>query len=350
MRRFLVVVAVVLAAACDSGPTEQEEQDGRTEVPNVRMLAGAQLVTTDTAVLIDGARFIVFGDRPIGISSQHSCEFKYGAFYEWLSDELMGEGWFIDISRRIVTDRRGDTVFTRYLDFGAVALEGTPAHHFQIDTAIVVDAGDHIRVDENYILDRILVYSHQTNMDGSEVTFVHEPFYEHMLAGGAVELTASGSEDIEPTAISLSFGPGVWVTGLWNGEDLSFEREQPVFRTDKPLVIELSRELDPDRTALSLFYAPPPPYNTDPEIVRPASAVFQLQETTDRVVIPAADLEEIASHLPEPEGVYLLGIHEYTVTQDALQILRIEAGITESLTALESNGCRLEVRMRKQSP
>jgi hypothetical protein len=30
-----------------------------------------------------------------------------------------------------------------------------------------------------------------------------------------------------------------------------------------------------------------------------------------------------------------------------LQILRIEAGITENLTALESSGCRLQVRMRK---
>lgn len=347
MRRFLVVIAVVLAAACDSGPTEQEEQEDRTEVPNVRMLAGAQLVTTDTAVLIDGEQFIIFGGRPIGIFSVHSSEFKYGAFYEWLSDELMGEQWFVDVGRSVVTGTRGDTVFTRYLDFGDVALEGTPAHRFQIDTAIVVDAGDHIRVDENHIWYRILVYSHRINMDGSELTSVREPFYEHMLAGGAVELMAGGSDDIEPTATSLSFGEGVWITALWNGEDLNFEQERPVFRTDEPLVIELSRELDLDRTVLDLCYAPPPPYNTDPEIVRPASAVFQLQETTDRVVIPASALVEIASHLPEPEGVYLLGIGEYTVTQDALQILRIEAGITENLTALESSGCRLQVRMRK---
>jgi hypothetical protein len=350
MRRFLVVIAVVLAAACDSGPTEREEQEDRTEVPNVRMLAGAQLVTTDTAVLVDGARLIVFGDRPIGIRSHHFTEFTYGGLYEQVNDELVGEQWFVDLGRTIVSDVRGDTVFTRDLDFGDVALEGTPADHFQIDTTTVVEAGDHVRVYENLIVNRVSIYIHRLNKDGSEVTFVRQPFYEHVLAGGAVELTASGSEDVEPTAASLSFGEGVRITAIWNGEDLSFERERPVFRTDEPLVIELSRELDPDRTVLSLFYAPPTPYNTDPDIVRPASAVFQLQETTDRVVIPASALQEIASHLPEPEGAYLLGINEYTVTQDALQIVRIEAGTTENLTAVESNGCRLQVRMRKQRP
>ena len=343
MKRASIAIAVVLASACHSDPTQTES----TAVPNVTALLGAQMVTTDSAVLVDGERRIDFGNSPRGIFVDHFTEFTYGGMYERINDALVDESWYMDVGRRIVTGVRGDTVFSRALDFGDVALEGTPALRHEIDTAIVVDAGDQVRVYENILLNRILIYNHRLNIDGSEVTFVHEPFYEHMVAGGAIELTASGSEDIEPTSASLTLRAGARIATVWNGMDLNFEQVRPVLRTDEPLVIELTRPLDPDRSLLLLAYAPPPPYDVDPEVVRRASAIFALQERTDRLVIPASALAEVASHLPEPEGGFVFRMYEYHVMEDVLEIVRVEDGIAETLSGLQSNGFGLYVTMRR---
>jgi hypothetical protein len=341
MRRGSLVVAVL---ACACGSTEPGDE---TEVPNVTMYPGVEMVTTDTAVLVNGERFIDFGHGPRGVFVDHFTEYTYGGMYERINDELVGESWYMDVGRRIVTDVRGDTVFTRALDLGDVALEGTPALRHEVDTAIVVDAGDQVHVYENIIVNRVLIYSHRLNMDGSEVSFAHEPYYERMLAGEAIELTASGSEDIEPTSASITLRQGMRITSLRNGEELPFEHELTVFRTDLPLVVNLDRPLDPDRSLLLLAYAPPPPFDVDPDVVRRATAVFKLQERTDRLVIPASALAAVASQLPAPEGGFVFRIYEYRVMEDALEIVRIKDGITEALSALQSNGFGLYVRLRR---
>jgi hypothetical protein len=342
MTRGYALTAVILASACDLGSTEPREQ---TEVPNVTVLAAAELVTTDTAVLVNGERLIDFGHGPRGIYVGHFTEFTYGGMYERINDELVGESWYMEVGRMIVTDERGDTVFLRSLDFGDVALGGTPARRHETDTVIVLDSRLPVRVYQKVISNRISIYNHRLNMDGSTVTFSHEPYYEHMLAGGAIELTASGSDDIEPTSASLTLRPGMRITSLWNGEHLSFEHVLTEFRTDKPLVVELSRQLDPDRTILHLEWAPPNSFVVDPDVRRRASAVFQLQERTDRLVIPASALAEIASHLPVAEGWFVFRIYEYHVMQDVLEIVRIKDGITESLRAVQSNGFGLYVKI-----
>lgn len=211
----------------------------------------------------------------------------------------------------------------------------------------VFDAGDQVHVYHNYILDRVSIYSHRINMGGSTVSFVHGPFYEHMVAGGAIELTASGSGDIEPASASVTLRAGARVTALSNGDDLDFRRERPVLRPDEPLVVELSRPLDPNRAVLRLSYAPAPGSGVDPDVVRRARAVFQLTETTDRVVIPASALAGIASHLPEEEGGFVFRVYEYLVKQDVLEIVRIENGTAESLSGLQVNVFGFYLRMRR---
>ncbi len=85
----------------------------------------------------------------------------------------------------------------------------------------------------------------------------------------------------------------------------------------------------------------------NPDVLRRASAVFQLRERTDRLVIPASALAEVASHLPDAEGGFVFRIYEYHVMQDVLQIVRIKEGIAENLRAVQSNGFGLYVKMRR---
>lgn len=344
MRRTSIAIVVVAALACDTPPTQNTDQ---TEVPNVTVLSGAEVVTTDTAVLVNGERLISFGSGPAGMLLHSFQEFTYGGLYEKLNDELVDDQSFMDVGRRIVTDERGDTVFSRSLDFGEVTLAGSSFSRYEIDTARVFDEGGDVQVYENGLLNRILIYARRLNMDGSTVTFAHEPFYDHMLAGNAVELRASGSGDIAPTSATLRATGGARVTRLWNGEDLDFEKQMPVLRIDEPLVVELSRPLDPDRTIILLAFVQPPPYNIDPEVANRASSVFMLKERTRRVVIPAAALADVAAHLPIAEGGLVFRIYEYIVSEDVLEIHRRRDGITEPLNFLQSNGVGFYVWMRR---
>jgi hypothetical protein len=340
--RVLAVIAFALPVfACESGPAGPDLES------NVSVFAGGEMATTDEAVLVDGVPRVQLGKTPRGMFVQHMTEYTYGGPYERINDELVGESWYLDVGRAIVARESGDTVFYRYLDFGDVALEGTAALHIEEDTVRAYPAGDHVRVDQNYILDRVLIYVHRLNMNGTTVSFVHEPYYEDMIGGRAVELTASGSADIRPTAASLTFRPGARVTGLWNGADLAFDAEQPVLHPDVPLVVQLSRPLESVQSVLQLFYAPPPGSGVDPETIRRASVCFQLKSRSDRVVIPAEALAEAASHLPVEEGLFIFRIYEYLPQNDVMTIVRVENGASESLSGLQVNVFGFYTRMRR---
>jgi hypothetical protein len=101
----------------------------------VTVLAGAEVTTTDDAVVVGGVPRIHLGGGPRGMFVQQSTEYTYGGLYEQINEELVGESWYMDVGRRVVTRESGDTIFTRALDFGNVALEGTPASHFEIDAS-----------------------------------------------------------------------------------------------------------------------------------------------------------------------------------------------------------------------
>lgn len=346
MRWIAFVTLAALASGCRWEMSGPPLETGDTQEPNVTVLMGASVIATDSAVLIDGGRHIDYGDGPFGLLSDHFTDYGYGGAYEVVNDALTEESWYMDVGRRIVTAVRADTTFTRALDFGEVALEGMPAGHFESDSARVIETPDGVRVYENLLLDRLSIYIVRLNRDGSTVTFVHAPFYEDMVAGAAVELTASGSDDIEPTSASLTMDAGARVVSLWNGKDLAFQVEKQLLDTHEPLIVELDRPLDPDWTILHFFYIQPPPYDMNPDSVRAASAVFMLDEQTDRVVIPAFALDQIASHLPVPDGQFMLRIYEYGVMENALRIVRSD-GITEDLTGIQSNGFSVTVRVRR---
>jgi hypothetical protein len=141
---------------------------------------------------------------------------------------------------------------------------------------------------------------------------------------------------------------GARVTALSNGDDLDFQQERPVLRTDEPLVVELNRPLDPDRALLRLMYVPPPVSGGPTEPIPGARAVFELERRTDRVVIPASALAEVASHVPEAvNGPYLLRISEYLLKEDVYEIVRAPDGTTESLSGLQVNHFSIYVRMNR---
>lgn len=329
---------VVTAAGCGDGPTRP------TFEPNVAVFPGAAVTTSDDAVLVGGAPHIDFGSGIRAIFLQHSTRFTYGGLYERINDGLTDESWYLDFRRSRITAERADTVFRRAVDFGDVALDGTAAIRTEINDPFVSQRDDHVRVLERYLLFRVLIYSHRHNIDGSEVSFVHEPFYEGMVGGQPVSLTASGSPEVHPASASFTVQPGPRVTTVWNGDVLPFESSMSELRHDQPLMLELDRPVDPDKTMIRIFYAPPNEAGVSSEVRRLASAAFGLLGRTDRVVIPPSALREIASHLPEALGGFIIQVSEYQIEDDVMDVTYSD-GIEETFAVLRASHFRIYARM-----
>lgn len=338
----LVAAVGALASACDSGTTEP----GGDEV-NVEVFAGADLTEEEDGVYVGGARRLQLGEDPVGLFLQHSTRYTYGGLNERVNDALVTESWYLDLRYAEITEERGDTIFVRWLDFGDVELGGTAARRTEEEGPMVTETEDHVRVGERYILNRVDIYTHRLNMDGSTVSFTHEPFYEDLMAGQAVELTASGSEDMEPTSASVTVEEGPEVVSLWNGEELDFQEERPVLQPDADLVVELDRPIDPEEALLRIAYAPPPDADVDPSAVERARAVFGLTAPTDRVVIPESALAEVASHLPKDEGGFVFAVSEYDGEDGVLDLVRTEDG-TETLAQRRVSHFTFYLRMQRE--
>lgn len=336
---LLLAPLLAVTGGCDpAGPDP-------SPTANVEVFAGADVTMGDSAVLVGGVPRIQLGTNPSGTFVQHSTRYSHGGPYERVNDELVGESWYMDVRHAYVSDERADTLFVRYLDFGDVTLEGTAAGQIRVDEPEVVELPDHVRVYENYILNRISIYGHRLNLDGSTVTFTHEPFYEDMVAGQPLTLTASGSHEIEPLTTSVALTPGARVTAFDNGGELAFDRERPVLRPDEPLVVALSRAVDPDRTILYIRYVAPSGTDVDPAVVQQARAAFGLTARTDQVVIPASALTELANRLPPGGGALIFTISEYLVDDEALEVIRVEDGAAETLSGLQVNHFHIYVDM-----
>jgi hypothetical protein len=313
--------------------------------PNVTVLPAADIVTTDEAVLVAGVPRMDYGARPRGMFAQHAIEYSYGGPFEPLDGDLSDESFYVDVARRVVTGESPDTVRFRYLELGDVALQGTAATVLRIDSVRVFPDPPPVRVYANFILNRVLVYAVERKIGGGSVVFATAPYYQQLLAGGEVNLSATGSSEIEPLLAPVRFASSARVIGLWNGQELDFERSRPVLRTDRPLVIAVSRALDPDRAWIWLAWFPRPGSGADPDAVRRASAVFELHRPTDRIVIPASALADLASHLPGPEGGFVLRISEYLVDDDAFDIGYASDGTAETLSRLQANVVTVLVRI-----
>ncbi len=346
--RFLIPIAVV-AFGCDTNPfVDPVDGDDLAPEPNVTVLAGGQMVTTDTAVLVNGYSHIDFGDGQRGVFIDHQTEYTYGGgWYEEVNDELWGDSWYIDVELTLRTSGGGDTILFRSLDFGDVWLEETLADRYERDTTEIYEGRDFVMVSENYINSRVLVYAHRYNDDGSGVSFAHEPFYEQMVAGGSIQLTVGGSDEIDSTSSDITVQPGFRVDSIWNGEPVGFQQSMPIFTPDQPLVISFNRPLQPDQTIIHLVFWVTPQNEMNGQISNNARAVFMLNESTSRVVIPASALNQIASHLPDGEGGFLLRIYEYHVMEDLFQIYRLDEGHTMPLKGVQSNMVGFLVKIRR---
>ena len=333
------VAALFAVGSCGGDIIEPDDPE-----PNVIVHLGAEVTTTDDAVLVDGAPQVHFSSSARGMFTQHSLTYENGGPFPPANDHMFQESWYMDVGRRVVTGLSADTVFMHYVDFGDVALEGTPSNHFAIDTVRVFDWGDgEVRVYDNFILKRISFFGDRLKADGSHVTFSHGPAYDLFLDSGTATLTATGSDELEPFSADFSLRPSARITDLSSGGTLAFVGPQPLVSVGRPLVIDFDRPLDRETTVIRITYLDTPP--ADQELQRRASAAFTLVGRTNRIVIPPSALRAIAAEVPDVDGPFMLRVSEHLQIEDLYSIERPGAG-TESLSGYQSNSITVYFRMR----
>jgi len=334
-------VLLALSVGCESTPTEP------TYEPNVVVFGAALVSQTNDALLVAGTPHIDFGNGIRSIFLQHSTRYVYrGVFDHLTSDREMDESWYLDFRRSRVIDQRADTLFRRAVDFGDVTLDGVLADRLVIDDPFVVPRGDLLWAFEGYLTFRASFYGFRSVLNGSDVSFRREPAYDNIMAGRPITLAAGGTDEVDPVSASFTVRPGPRVMDLWNGETVDFENSMPELRHDRPLMIELDRPLDPDRTLVRIFYVPPNDAGVSPEQRQLSSAAFMLLGRSQRIVIPPSALAEIARHLPEPVGQFIVQISEYLVDEDVMDV-RYSDGEEERFAVLRVSSFRIYATMAR---
>lgn len=341
-RPSALVLATLLGAIACSEPT------GLSNDPNVEVFAGVGVTSTEDAIFVGGTPRIHLGSGPRMVIVSHQVEYDYGGLPEPVNDGLWDDQWYMDVGRSTFVEQRGDTLVRRYLDFGEVTLEGVPAMVLLNEEPHVIDDGNEIRLYENHLINRLVIYGYRRNRDGSEVSFVRQPFYDHMLTGAELSLVVGGSDDVEPTQATITARSVPRVVGLTSGAALDFETERQSVRIDRPLVLDLDREIDPDHALVRLFYVPLPGATVDPAVLDAARLVFALTGRTSRVVIPPSALAALAEMAPEEEADYILQINEYDYDEGLLELRRVGSDAVELGRAVHTRSFRIWVTMARE--
>lgn len=332
---------VAATAACDGTPTEL------TLEPNVAVFAAADVSQTDDAVLVGGTPQIDFGDGVRAILFSHQTRYVYRGVFEHLdSDREKDDSWYMDLRRSRTVEQRADTLFRRAVDFGDVTLDGTLADRLVNPNPFTAQRGDSVWAFDGYLTFRAAFYSYRSVLGGSDVSFRHEPAYDNIVAGRPVTLVVEGSDEVDPASASFALQPGPQVVDLWNGETVDFENSMPELRHDRPLALELDRPVERDRAIIRIFYAPPNDAGVSEDDRRLASAAFMLLGRSQRIVIPPSALSEMASHLPEPFGRYIIQISEYLVEDDVMDV-RYSDGEEETFSVIRTSSFRIYATMAR---
>lgn len=342
-RPSALVLATLLGAIACSEPT------GLTDDPNVEVFAGVGVTSTEDAILVGGTPRIHLGNGPRMVIVSHQVEYDYGGLPDPVNEGLFDEGWYIDVGRSTLVEQRGDTLVRRYLDFGEVTIEGVPAMRLMNEEPFVTHPQGEVRLYENYLIYRLSMYGYRRNRDGSEVLFVRQPFYDRMVAGASLSLVVGGSDEVEATEATISTRPGPRIVGLTSGDALDFETERQAIRVDRPLVLDLDREIDPDQALVRLFYVPLPGTTVDPGVVDAARLVFALTGRTSRVVIPPSALAELTAAAPEADANYILHLSEYDYDEGLLELRQVGSDAVELGRAVHTRSFRVWVRMSREA-
>lgn len=302
LRHCLVPVLVLLIAGCEDAAGPALDQG------NVDVQLDATVVRTDTSVIVNGARLFRLPYNGKALRVERFFHHEFGGFPEldYEQEARHSDVWRVGLAHERERIERNDSTIFSYVDHGVVALEGTELDKL---TKIHARQGQPVRF-ENFVSYLTTSWAEVTWTHGGTTVSHENDYHGRLVTGQPLQLTTTGSAEVEPAGVTFSALVTSTLTGVENGATLSLEvNDPPVLDASAPLALTFDRPLDAEHAYIVLA-----PWTVGDNGAR--QAFIQPKEATDRIVIPAGVLQDLIAGAAADRVPYLLGIEEYRFEDD----------------------------------
>jgi hypothetical protein len=334
--RLCMIAAVLFLAACNdaSGPERLVVEAG-----NVDVRMDAAVAVTDSGVVVNGAIAIAYPGEQGGLVIDRFEDFVYGGFpdHDYPQSARYSHAWLLRFMHRRAAEQRGDSTIFRYADHGPVSTDGhemdkgvlppfvSPNLPVHFDSFVVYRARPLVRVD--------WMHGHTTHQA--------MPYFASLTAGSPLTFSTTGSAEAAALSASFAAKPFAALQRVYNGEAVDLDSERLLISTREPLVLEFDRPLDAAATWLLMG----PFVRVGGQFGR--AAFLRLTESTRRVVIPAAVLEELRARFDIEHVPVRLSVTEVLVTPDVIAGRRPDGSEPFSLPLLQHGWTTLHLYLRR---
>lgn len=303
--RALLPLLLFVACSDATGPEQPDPAPGET---GVLFAFDGSVVHSDSAVALNGRRIITYPSRDESVWLDRFLHFGFGGFTELgYPQPRVSDSWRIQITDNETYIERNDSTILGYADHGVVTIEGVAAE--KLTDLPVVMPGDPWGF-ENFV--RYLTSSYQqVTWAGGEVTqFALSDYHDRLIEGDAIEITSSGSAQMNAATGSFRAATVATLVGLENGESVSLAVDQPpTLHTDTTVVLEFDHPLDPARAYIMVIPFPGAPAGA-------RGAFLQPIEAAERIVIPSPVLAELIHGTGGARVPYRIFIEEFATAPD----------------------------------
>jgi hypothetical protein len=308
--RSAALVLLALAAAA-AGCEDMLVAGPLPEAGNVEFMLGANVVQTDTAVLVNGHPLMRYPSGEEALVLSRLERYDLGGFPElgYSQDARHALSWMLQFTHAFPREQVGDSVIYRYHDHGTVTVGGV-AMDRNTDPPFIGPGGPPIRL-ENWVRYILMASVRVDWMHGGAPLQVDAPFHPDLTAGRPIPIRTEGSATVGPVEASIAARPMTRLTGLENRGTMELHGAVPVAHASDPLILTFDRPLDPQRAFLLIHPMQPLQQSgARAAFVRPAVP-------SNRVVLPSHILQQLVEGAGQ-QSAYRIIVVEFLVEDDAI--------------------------------
>lgn len=297
---YAAPILLLILAACDTGTQPW------LEAGNVYAYLDATVVQGDTGVTVNGAFRVRYPSPDRALWVGRVFHYDFGGFpqLDYQKDTRTQDSWVLMLTHQKSAVQRNDSTIFSYIDHGVATVDGDTIGKLTdlpyVSPGALIGFDNFVRYYETGSL-TVTYLGGATPLD-----LVRTTWSDALKEGSTLTLQTTGSADSGPATAMFTALPMASLTAVENDGDVPLDVDTPpVIRTDRPLVLDFDRPLDPEHAFLLLV--PLPPYGAG---TGARQAFLQPQAASDHIVIPDSVLWQLSSLSSMSQVAYMLIIKE----------------------------------------
>lgn len=240
------LAVAVLLSGCDPVGTGPVDPPG-----NVDYLLNAQVVTTDTAVVVDGRTIIRFPYNGRALYLERFPGFRYHGWpeHDYPQSVLRADAWWLILRHERPPEERGDSIIRSFVDHGEVTIAGVGADkrtdppHFSAHLPWRY---------ENYVSYFSRAFT-MAEWDSGWVTADSAAYFGALRAGEPLTVQTTGSDDVGPITATFAARAFAELVGMENTGEIPIDGAMPEVDVNRPWTLRFNRPLDPAHAYMVLI-------------------------------------------------------------------------------------------------